>query len=94
MALTGVSTTVMSGGAVRHTQWVETMATILGLDVTVAPDAHLTVRGAARLAARGVGNDLSNPPVGRTVEPRSDIDIEEPLRIFEAAVSRYFDSSG
>lgn len=92
MDLTGVSAVVMSGGAVRHPQWVELLATILGRAVTVAADAHLTVRGAARLAARGMGSDLPDPPPGRPVAPRPDVDVETPLRAFEAATDRYFES--
>lgn len=95
MDLTDVSVAVMSGGAVRHIQWVETLATILGLGITVTADAHLTVRGAARLAARGIGFDLPDPPAERTIEPRSDIDIDidEALRTFQAATSRHISSS-
>ncbi len=87
MDLTDVSVATMSGGAVRHTQWVETLATVLGLALTVTADAHLTVRGAARLAARGIGSDLPDPPAGRSIEPRSDIDVTEPLRAFEATLN-------
>lgn len=93
MDLTDVSTVVMSGGAVRHPQWVELLATIVGRNVTVASDAHLTVRGAARLAARGVGNDLPDPPQGQDIELRRDVDFEAALRDFEAATDRYFGTS-
>lgn len=92
MDLTGVSAAVMSGGAVRHRHWVELLATILDRDVTVA-DAHLTVRGAARLAARGVGSDLPDPEPGRSVEPYPDPHLETSLRAFEEATKRYFDTS-
>jgi sugar (pentulose or hexulose) kinase len=93
MDLTGVRAVIMSGGAVRHPQWVELLATILGRNVAVAADAHLTVRGAARLAARGMGSDFPDPPPGRSVDPRSDVDVDGPLRAFEAATDRYFDAA-
>ena len=89
--LTGVSTAVVSGGSARHLQWVELLATTLGLDVTVSADMHLTVRGAARLAARGVESDLADLPGGRKVPARRDIDVARQLRSFDEAVTRYFD---
>ncbi len=89
--LTGVSTAVVSGGSARHLQWVELLATTLGLDVTVSADMHLTVRGAARLAARGVESDLPDLPGGRKVPARRDIDVARQLRSFDEAVTRYFD---
>lgn len=88
--LTGVSSAVMSGGSARHHEWVELLATTLGLDMTVSADMHLTVRGAARLAARGVESDLPDPPVGRKVSARRDVEVEEQLRGFDEAVTRYF----
>lgn len=90
MDLTDVSTAVMSGGSARHPEWVEALATVLGVSLTVAPDAHLTVRGAARLAARGLGTDLPNPPPGYTVHPDPAADVAGRLEAFEAAVTSHF----
>lgn len=89
-----VSTAVISGGSARHASWVELIATVLGIDVIVADDMHLTVRGAARLAARAIGADLPDLPVGRTVSPRHDIDMTDHIRAFEAATRRHFITSG
>ncbi len=88
--LADVSKAVMSGGAARRTEWVELMATILGVDLTVAADAHLTVRGAARLAARGLGRDFPEPPAGLKVEALRDVDVEAQLSAFDDAVTEYF----
>lgn len=83
---TETSTVVLAGGAVRHRAWVELMADILGQQVAVSADPHLTVRGAARLAARGVGHDLPERPPDHTVEPGTGADVEGPLRAFAAAM--------
>lgn len=90
MDLTAVSRAVMSGGSTRHRGWVELLATILGRDIQVSEDMHLTVRGAARLAARGVGHDLPDLPPGLEVAGRRDIDIEPVLQAFDDDVSHYF----
>ena len=91
MDLTAVSTVVMSGGSTRHRDWVELLATILGRDVHVSDDMHLTVRGAARLAAQGVGDDLPDLPAGLEVKGHADTAIERRLRAFDDAVSSYFE---
>lgn len=91
--LTGVSRAVVSGGSTRHPDWVELLATVLGTDVAIAPDMHLTVRGAARLAARGVGHDFPTPVDGSEVSPRRDVDVTELLRDFDDMISRYFATS-
>ncbi len=91
--LTNVSSAVMSGGSVRHAEWVETMATVLGMGVDVAEDSHFTVRGAARLAARGVGGDLPDPTIQRTVEPRPGVDAAARLGEFERTIERHFSTS-
>lgn len=93
MDITGVSAAIMSGGAARHVQWVELLATILDLDITVSTDKHLSVRGAARLAARGVGHDLPAPLAGEKVSPRLDADIDGQLEAFDETVTRYFQTS-
>ncbi|MEN8239101.1 MAG: FGGY family carbohydrate kinase, partial [Actinomycetota bacterium] len=86
MALTQEGSVMMAGGATRHLEWVELMATILGRKVAIAPDSHMTVRGAAQLAARGVGKAIPHPQVAHVVEPRLDDDVEGPMSAFEAAV--------
>lgn len=93
MELANASVAVMSGGSARHDEWVVVLATILGRDIAVSPDMHLTVRGAARLAARATGADFIDPPPGRLVSPRTDVDVESLLRSFEDAVNHHFSTS-
>lgn len=85
MCLSGVSAAIMSSGSSLHVEWVEVLATMLGIDITVSSDMHLTVRGTARLAARAMAADLPNPPVGRTVAPRSEVDVDAFLRDLQSA---------
>lgn len=94
MAVTGVSHAVVSGGSTRHEAWVELLATVLGIEVIVARDVHLTVRGAARLAAQGVGGDFPEPHHGPRVGPRPGLDIAEQLQRFDGVVTDHFSTSG
>lgn len=93
MDVTGVSRATISGGSTRHSAWIELLATLLGVDVVIAPDMHLTVRGAARLAARGVGHDVPTPAGAAPIAPRRDVDTAELLGSFDEAVSQHFATS-
>lgn len=90
---TGVAKAMVSGGSTRHSAWIELLATVLGIDVVIAPDMHLTVRGAARLAARGIGHDFSTPAGVSVVTPRRNVDVATQLDNFDDAVSRHFATS-
>ncbi len=87
MERTDVDSIIIAGGASRHRSWVELVATILGSPVTVASDPHLTVRGAAILAARAVGRNLPVSGAGTHVEPRTGCNVEGWLGAFQAAAA-------
>ncbi|MDX1657644.1 MAG: FGGY family carbohydrate kinase [Nitriliruptorales bacterium] len=75
MERTEVDSLVVAGGASRHRQWVELLATVLGREVRTASAHHLTVRGAAVLAGRAVNHHLPVVPAGDTVGPRAGVQI-------------------
>ncbi len=67
---TSTGEVTFTGGSSAGRLWPEIIAGVVGLDVHVTPAPEATSYGAARLAARGVGDELapmSSPD--RTIEP-------------------------
>ncbi len=73
LEITGADRVLMSGGASRHGDWVELLATLIDAEIHLAPDGHASARGAAVMAARARGEALAVPPERGAVTPRPDL---------------------
>lgn len=73
----------VDGGMTANEWFCQCLADVTGRTVEVALDADLTAFGVARLAARGLGQDLPAPPPGLCLSPRPEF-IPLPDRFADA----------
>lgn len=73
LGISGADQVELSGGATRHADWAQLLATLIGAELRLAPDTHASARGAVVLAARACGEALVPPPRRATVGPQPEL---------------------
>ena len=88
LELAGADRVILSGGAVRNEEWTRLLATLIGVEVDLAPDSHASARGAAVTAARSLGEELEAPPIAGTAVPQPSVAAiaDEVLDVFSGAL--------
>lgn len=87
---TQLETVIAMGGGARSTYWVQTLATVLGLPLSIPAGGEFgAALGAARLAIAAetggaVEDIMTPPPTAQTVDPRADL-----IQAYQARWQRY-----
>ena len=87
---TELTSVLALGGGARSRYWLETLATLLGLELKRPADGEFgAAMGAVRLAMIAAGNDniasvMSQPAIAETISPRADLTAQ-----YEHGYARY-----